>query len=213
MNDSPPDLDAWHTAVSLEERGEHQAALAAFEALLSSAHLDRGRVRFHCGWNGELAGLIQAAVEHYEHAARFATPEIRLHALFRIGSIQRQRGNHADALCCFERAHGVAEVGQITHPLAHHVAYWFGLSLEEEGRYLEALTRYRKAAALAALRDEAGYRAIQCLVAVGRYEQAVSECKAFLAYAPAESTSTRTRELVVCVQNEKLSLEKSLQHA
>lgn len=209
-----PDQRSFRMALDCLERNQPLRALALFESLSGSAGLDPANLRFHCGWSAELAGREEDAVGHYRQAAALAAaPELHVHARFREGWIRYCQHKLAAARMALEQATELAAAHGISNAVTSHAEYWYAVCLEQDGRILDAVRHYRRVLAGEDLRLEAAYREIACLIAVGRYREAVTACDAFLEFAPAKEAPARHHELVALVRDERMSLEASLAHA
>lgn len=201
-------------AISLEQKRDYAGAFVLFQQLRRKNQSEIGEVLFHCGWCLEQLGEANRwrAIQYYRKASRCLTASpLLVNTFFRTGWLSFHDKDYAAAASSFFRAIGEAERINLQTDLYHNSVYWYAVSLESQGLFLEALKWYRLAIRVAPLFEpEARYREICCLNQIGAFEDALAGCHAFQSEPPAEFNLNRYKELRSLAEAEATLLTRCL---
>ena len=201
-------------AYELEQEQRYGEALEIFQRIRRNGGVDTGDALFHCGWC--LEQLAEAnrgrALKYYRRASLCLTASPALvNSFFRIGWLSFHDKKYAEAASSFRRAIDVAEGINLQTDLYHNSVYWFAVSLESDGLFLEALKWYQLVMQLAPLFEpEAHYREICCLNQIGAFKEALVACQVFPHEAPVGFDLNRYQELNGLVKAEAILLKQCL---
>jgi tetratricopeptide (TPR) repeat protein len=199
-------------AIQLENAGEYGKARELLEQCAAVQCHDQGEVFFHIGWclEQDPQGDRALVVSNYEQAAAKApTGLTRVNAFFRAGWVLLHEGQYERAEDSFRHAVSLAEQHHPDHELYRQALFWHASCLENLGQYLDAAERHRLVQRLSpTLAPESHYREIICRNQVGRYEDALTLCRAYPAQAPANFDPRRYAELYDLVKTEESLLRR-----
>jgi len=171
-------------------------------------------VFFHCGWCLEQSSREEpgAIIEYYQRAADKTNHTIvKMNSYFRSGWIWLQARQFSRAVEHFSKVMELAERTNDWNEIACNSLYWYAVSLESLGKFLEAIECHRKVQSLSeTLSPESRFREIQCLVRVGAFPEALNVCRVFGNSPPPQFDPKRFRELKQLVEQEERALETVL---
>ena len=201
-------------AISAIERADFPCAVAMLDSLTPATVEEIAAVLFYRTFCRESLGDSDhlALFGCYQRAAEDLTaPLLRSQALFRAGWMLVHLNDYHGAEPYFAGAVTLCCAVGIKTGIYSHAAYWQALCWETEGRYLDAIERYREIANLdEAFRAECFYRTIQCFVVVGALEAALSACGEAEACL-AESSNPRDVEVRRMIGREREMLQTALE--
>ena len=120
----------------------------------------------------------------------------------------------SEALCMFERAVSAGEESETTSEPYRHALYWLGVVLEQDGRFLNAIERYRAVQSFSAqLAPEAMYRELRSLSSIGRFEDALRVVLRFPDSPPPGLEPKRFDQLRTMMNEEQDQLSACLRDA
>lgn len=207
------DATLYHRALALEHEGRFAEAFRLFEQCAEDATFDEGDLAFHCGWCLENAGETARALEFYERAASLArVPACKLNSYFRAGWLLMHAKETIAAADFFRYVVDYGDLVDLRNDAYQHGMYWYAHCLEVSGRYLDALTWYRRVQELAPQLDpESRLRQIFCLVHTGQFNEALNVCRTFDAPVPEGFDPQRYTALRDVVGTEHRMLERALE--
>lgn len=204
----------YEQALELESLGFYADALALLNECLVQGSVPRGDILFHCGWCVEqLDGSgSDRACELYERSIEFTTDPVgKTNAAFRAGWIRFHQHDHRGAATMFRRAMNEGNDVEEAAEIVHHAMYWLAVCLEAEGKFLEAITWYRRVRIIAPLLDpEARLREMYCNISVADFEAALQLSRTFEQDCPEGFSPTRYKELAHTAAREGEMLEHCL---
>ena len=206
MTEAAKTQDLVSQATKLEREQKYAEALVLFQQLRRGNRGDVGEILFHCGWCLERLdeGNRRRALRYYGKASQClpVSPSL-VNTYFRMGWLAFHDKDYAAASPSFLRAIDEAERIHLQTDLYHNSVYWYAVSLESQGLFLEALKWYRLTIRVAPLFEpEARYREICCLNQIGEFEDALIRCHSFHPESPSGFDTHRYEELRSLVEAE-----------
>ena len=204
----------FQTAVDCEAAGDFGKAYELLTQCLSDKSHDPGEIAFKCGRcleNGTDSDRERAIAYYMQAFEKAAEAVTKGQAAFRAGWLLLQRKNHAKAVEAFKKVIDLVEPFGRDENLRHHALFWYAVSLEHLGRYLEAGHCHDAVKHLSpGLSPESAYRKIICHNHVGNYEAALRECRSFPDQSPQGFDSRRYSELTELIKKEERLLLRCL---
>lgn len=202
-------------ALLYEQQSDYRRAYQLFQECIYKEGVDSGDVFFHCAWCLEQSGESdpQKVIALYRKAARQTRISIvRMNSYFRAGWILLQERHYRKAGEYFRKVVELAERHQDWNDISCNALYWYALTLENQGHYLEALRWHRKVQSLSErFLPESRFRELLCHVRIGAFEEALHVCQKFTEPPPPGFDPNRYLELQQQVEQEKQLLEAALE--
>jgi tetratricopeptide (TPR) repeat protein len=199
-------------ALNLERNSSFTDAYKIFLSLLNNENYDYGDIAFHCGWCLENIGQgrTNEVITYYINAGENASDiKCRYNAFFRTGWVYFQLKDFRKSAEAFKKVIDISE--DYGDNIVQDAIYWYALSLESLGYYLEAIKWYRIVTEICpSLNPESRRREISCLINVGLYRDALKVCYSFLNPPPGPFSRDRYNDLKVFAEKEIKILELSL---
>jgi len=206
MTEATKTQDLFNQATKLEREEKYAEALVLFQQLRRLNCGGTGEVLFYCGWCLEQIGEgnRQRALRYYLKASQcLPGSPLLVNTYFRMGWLSFHERDYAAASSSFFRAINGAERINLQTDLYPNSVYWYAVSLESQGLFLEALKWYRLAIRVSPLYEpEARYREICCLNHIGEFEDALMSCRSFHPESPVGFDPHRYMELRALVATE-----------
>ena len=207
-------IPTYEDALLAEREGRFNEALELFRACLENSEYEAGEVNFHCGWCLEQLPMVDLrdVVFYYQKGAGSATsPSCKMNNLFRAGWVLMQMKEHSKAALQFRQALEYGDFAGMKTEIYLNSMFWYGVCLESQSWYLDALKWYRCVETLSpTLGPESMYRQIICLNHVGLYEDALRACCRFDNPAPHGFDRHRYEELGALAKRERELLRACL---
>lgn len=202
----------YERALSGEHAGHFAEALQLFRLCVQETEHDDGDVLFHCGWCCEQGGNEAQALHYYTLAAvQTRVPDCKLNSYFRAGWIHMHLREYANAALHFRKAIDFAEFSKYESKLYHESVFWYAVSLEPLGRFIEAIKWYRLVRKLSpGLDPESRLREISCLTRIGAFDEALELCASFDEPRPLGFSAERYDELCDAAFHERQQLLRCL---
>lgn len=206
----------FQTAIECEAAGEFGKAYELLTQCLSDKSHDPGGIAFHRGWCLENGANAEAdrerTIDLYRQAAEQANDEaLKSKAFFRTGWLLLQQKKYSEAALAFKKASDFSAGAPLHHHIFHSALYWYAVSIECLGRYLEAVSCYERVKYLSpSLAPDSAYRKIICYNQVGNYAAALEECMSFPEHCPQGYDALRYSELFGLMAKEKNLLLRCL---
>ncbi|OGU70705.1 MAG: hypothetical protein A2V93_04625 [Ignavibacteria bacterium RBG_16_34_14] len=205
-------LKDYEYALELERRSSFEEAYKIFLTLLHNDDYDYGDIAFHCGWCLEnlVQGNTNEIISYYIKAGKNASDiKCRYNAFFRMGWVYLQLKDYRKSAEAFKKVIDISD--SLGNDIVQNAMYWYALSLESLGYYLEAIKWYRIVTdTCPSLNPESRRREISCLINVGLYKDALKVCYSFLNPPPGPFSGERYLELKKFAEKEIKILELSL---
>ncbi len=201
-------------ALLYEQQGDYHRAYQLFQECIYKEGVDTGDVFFHCAWCLEQSGGSdpEKVLELYQKASRQTRIDIvRMNSSFRAGWILLQEWQYRKAGEYFLEVVELAERQNDWNDISCNALYWYALTLENQGQYLEAIRWHRKVQAVSAqFLPESRFRELLCLVRIGAFQEALHVCQQFTEPPPHGFDPNRYLELQQQAEQEKQMLEAAL---
>lgn len=205
----------YELALKFEDCGYFLPAYSLFKECLNERKHDLGDLLFHCAWCIENINSSdkKRSVSYYLLAAKLANDVVcRMNSYFRAGWILRHLEENFEALNAFSRAIETGHSEGIFNSIYNNSLYWFAVTLESQHKFLDAIKIYRAVSSLSdELNPESRYRELHCLIAIGKYPEAIELCKTFELPPPSGFSEERYSEIKDMINREKSLLELSYQ--
>jgi tetratricopeptide (TPR) repeat protein len=189
------ELEDYNYAFNLESSKYFKEAYKIFLKLFENESFDSGDLAFHCGWCLENInqGRTTEVISYYQKAGETATDlKCRYNAYFRTGWVHLQLKDYRKSAEAFKKVIDISD--SFDDDIVQNAIYWYALSLESLGCYLEAVKWYRIVADICpSLNPESRRREITCLINVGLFKDALKVCYTF--YNPPPNPFNRERYL------------------
>ncbi len=203
----------YELALNFENSGYFFPAYSLFKECLNERKYDHGDLLFHCAWCIENINTSdkKKSVSYYLLAAKLANDAIcRMNSYFRAGWILRHLGENFEALNAFSRAIETGHSEGIFNSIYNDALYWFAVTLESQHKFLDAIKIYRTVSSLSdELNPESRYRELHCLIAIGKYAEAIELCNTFKLPPPPGFSEERYSEIKEMINRERSLLELS----
>lgn len=205
---------AYENALKLERDGQFDLALAQFKQLMSSSDFDHGDILFHCGWSIEQKAEKDdnEALHYYQEAFKIVkNRNTRMNSAFRSGWLFMHQKNFSLSADWFKKAIDQYIAGEADAVIYHDALYWYSVSLEAQGLYLEAIIWHHVVQKESLrLNPESRFREIYCLNQIGAFEDAMKLCKSFKGPLPQKFDNKRYLELQGLAKQEYKFIEACL---